>query len=1667
MQSLVDLNQYALDNVIEVTDMRHSRVIFDRPWRDQWSTWKAGLNKFKIEAEALEIVNYDLADVRCKIVLMGTNAPAVTLWTANPTVGSGIMKIEIPGGVEYRRQNLSGFSLASDLNRLLEFQVELPADYATYGNYFFRVEVSWHSTQSGERYAIESDVYDPRFYPVADFFTTANMTPGYVRRRASPVEMTAHTSMLVIPQWAKYTSVEATAQFECSAYASGDIAPFVSVFALQAAGVSGQEEFPKITAAVVPKFTSTGASGQAEFPKITAAVVPEFTPVLNRARTASPSILSTAVVVAEVERMYNTAVAPSGFAYTEDAQAGIQQAMQDAEFAITAWRPEEEFELTIDSLTNSDINTYPTHQRQPNSTGLGVEASYQGCAANPFDNRIVAVGAGGVIKFSDDLGATFTAATVNGTAPGTLLEVRYNTHLKHWITIDSAGRVYLSTDGATWDYTTTAPTGSAVDIAYKPGYGYVITRGSGRNFAYSADGTAWSTIPGTSNGNSIAYSETRDTWVAAVTDGVMYSTDAVNWTLITLAAGVSMNGVVWTGSEFVVVGSSSVVYRSPDGIEWTTTDAPPGTKWRRVAHHAGGNILMAVAGALFTGNRVMISLDRGLTWTQLSETLAVANVCSTRDGFFVASTTGGSRGFRWHFNVPRLMPSAIRVSGTPAEIETALAGFSFVGAVDQASALTVRVKLTHALTNNAVYFDEFVPVAGTALVNATFPNLQSANYTEDSIVNVGQLLLNNGFAITDTAVDNAYEIQLGCTPIGYGAASDFNSLVTKSIAGTGTATGAQRVFEPTPESSAGSEDLLAFLNEPDFTTLKTSADRGQTWVTRTMPVDTQASPAQRGIFYSTEFNQWYLSDYNFDTNAFQIYQTSDFDTWTAVGSIPGNINTSNPSRGLRFISTAAGDLFFVLVSDLYNNATRIAGMNAFATVNGQIWGSCFHPIVGMFYLTYDRQSVIGHSGHPTAPAQTKEHIVFGDGNYFYAYPIALVPNTVSGTRTQYAVRRSLTSSNGDTVTRNGVVYYISLAHIYAVMAGPHGINLVASYSLVNQDNSNAGTHWGVLHSPSIHLAAITEATGIDYTLFLPPSWTRVPAVMSSDTGVGYISVRRATATLPNTFLSTFATVDGKTWVDTFTYYPLSQGTVFLTAAGNSAALIGPSETQNFKFRPIVGESGEFSTAVITGTDIANLHAQLSAVTWQGSIDSYENQLLSIQAKSTRSGHDYGTGVMRLMGQAGSNHTGPTSTSYTQSLPFTTNGFGLNITDSRAGNEYFYQIEPLAASWVNAASELQFGLQFTLDTSMAYYHGAYHAGRDLYVALRQHDAVSTTARISYTLDRGQTWLNSTWTAASIHDAYISSVIITDTSVIAVTSAGRVYETTDFVTWTLRSQITNGSTSLGYYQGTAAVMDGVFYVGTSQGLVSSTDLVNWTLTTFNGIPIWSISVDGSRLAACGHKGPGDGSGNGVLAVYSNGQWTVNYPSTQYIYTVCVDGDRVYASFGQSNNTPPPTPVMVFKNNTWSVPSGFDAAQLVPNRRVNRIVKHPVTNVILMSQAAYSDSVTGIAYSSLADRSAWSVATKAVKTNMGFAPLGNDFAYFVLNGSTPAGGLMQSLPVATTTLNGQTGTYYITGSKSIVSNPVSINFTSASHTFRVSIGSTVSGRTYYSGVITINKA
>lgn len=1611
MQSLSDLNYWSRVS-LELEDSRHSGIRLDRALQNVSFTANApGNYTIVVPAVMTDLINYGLANVRYAFEF----APGMQYSeTPNPSkfyvfwgtgaVSENVGFVDYPGGLA-----LAGFREPGEWNAVKSFFLYVPPNFQTLDTWYVRVKLIWYDSAYQADRMFVFDAFDPRYYPLARLGAGADMISNGVYGRSLNATFPSDFGIFAAPIWAQFAE-----------------AGLVSDFGLASSAIAG------VIGISEDLFVNTTS---------------EATPNRNRGLSSYPAAVFAST--AEFERMYNTAVAPSRFAYTEDAQADIQQAIQDSEFAITAWRPEEEFELTIDSLTNSDINTYPTHQRQPDSTGLGVEAAYQGCATNPFDNRIVAVGAG-VIKFSDDLGATFTAATVNGTAPGTLLEVKYNAHLKHWITIDTAGLVYLSTDGATWDYTSTAPSTPAVDIAYKPGYGYVITRGGGRNFAYSVDGTAWSTIPGTSNGNSIAYSETRDTWVAAVTDGVMYSTDAVNWTLITLAAGVSMNGVVWTGSEFVVVGSSSVVYRSPDGIEWTAFDAPPNTKWRRIAHHAGGNILMAVAAAMFSGNRVMISLDRGVTWTQLSETLAVVNVCATRDGFFVASTTGVSRGFRWHFNVPRLMPSAIRVSGTPAEIETALAVFSLEGAVDHATALTVNVKLTHVLTDKAVYFDEVVPATGTALANATFPNLQSANYTEDSVVNVGQLLLNNGFAITDTAADNAYEIQIGCTPIGYGAAADFNSLVT--VSDTNITNYAVPVADPTHESAAGSADLIAYLNEPYFNTLKTSADRGQTWVTRTMPVDTQTAHTRRGIFYSTKFNQWYLSDYDHDTNAFQIYQTTDFDTWTAVGSIPADTVAPYPNRTLRFISTAAGDLFFVLTSELYDITTRTTGMNAFATVDGLVWGGCFHPIDGLIYKSYGTTQVITHGGRVTAPALTKEHIVFGAWNRLYAYPIALVPNTVSGTRTMYDSRRTLSGPWTDTFTRNGVEYYISLSHIYAVMAGPHGINLVALYRWQNQNNTISGDLAGVLHSPSIHLTDLTEATGIDYALYLPSSWNRVPAVMSPDTGVGYIGFGTGT---PGTVV-TFATVDGKTWFRPDQAMP-STGTYFLTAAGNSVALIAAGTTRYFKFTPIVGESGGFSTSVITGTDIANLHAQLSAVTWQGSIDSYENQLLSIQAKSTYSGHNYGTGAMRLMGQAGSNCTGPSSTSYTRTLPFTTNGFGLNITDTRAGNVYFYKIEPLTASGAFAASGLQFGLQFTLDTTPAYYDGVYHPGRDLFVVRRQHDFVSTTAMISYTLDRGQTWVNSTWTAANAFDAAINSVIITDTSVIAVTAEGRVYETTDFATWTLRSQITNGGVN-----SAAAVMNGVFYVGTTSGIVSSTNLVNWTLTTFNGRPISSISVDGNRLAACGHSG-----GGSVLAVYNNGQWTVNYPSAQYIHTVCVDGDRVYASFGQTATSPGPTPVMVFENNTWSVPTGFNAAQLVPNRRVNRIAKHPITNVILMSQAAQTDSVIGIAYASLADRSVWSIATKAVSTNFGFMPLGNDFAYFVTSGSTSTGGLMQSLPVVAPTFNGQTGTYYDYGNRNIVSSPVSIDFTSAAHTFRVSVGSTVSGRTYYSGIITINRA
>jgi len=143
--------------------------------------------------------------------------------------------------------------------------------------------------------------------------------------------------------------------------------------------------------------------------------------------------------------------------------------------------------------------------------------------------------------------------------------------------------IMTSPDGITWTFQAgISPAGTQIDIAWD-GTQYVVVGRYGK-IQTSPDGFIWTQqSKGTAN-ELRAVSSNGSILVAAGVWGDFYnngeivtSTDGVTWDL---QVGGIINGfsdIVWTGSQFVVVGGdfpfASGIHTSPDGINWSTQAA--------------------------------------------------------------------------------------------------------------------------------------------------------------------------------------------------------------------------------------------------------------------------------------------------------------------------------------------------------------------------------------------------------------------------------------------------------------------------------------------------------------------------------------------------------------------------------------------------------------------------------------------------------------------------------------------------------------------------------------------------------------------------------------------------------------------------------------------------------------------------------------------------------------------------------------------------------------------------------------------------------------------------------------------------------------------------------------------------------------------------------------
>ncbi|PWK13487.1 cadherin-like beta sandwich domain-containing protein [Tumebacillus permanentifrigoris] len=190
--------------------------------------------------------------------------------------------------------------------------------------------------------------------------------------------------------------------------------------------------------------------------------------------------------------------------------------------------------------------------------------------------------------------------------------------------------VELAGAAGTWTTKTTGVTNDINGVAY--GNGLWIAAGSASELSKSADGGSTWTKQAVVGGTSFyAVVYTGSQWVLVGESGAIFtSTDGTNWTSRSSTTSNTLWGVTSGGGKIVAVGANGTVVTSVDGVTWTSTSLGSSTLY--AVKYAGGMFLTSGgAGKLFTS-------ANGTSWTnQATGTANDLNGIAFANGLYVVA----------------------------------------------------------------------------------------------------------------------------------------------------------------------------------------------------------------------------------------------------------------------------------------------------------------------------------------------------------------------------------------------------------------------------------------------------------------------------------------------------------------------------------------------------------------------------------------------------------------------------------------------------------------------------------------------------------------------------------------------------------------------------------------------------------------------------------------------------------------------------------------------------------------------------------------------------------------------------------------------------------------------------------------------------------------------
>lgn len=247
-------------------------------------------------------------------------------------------------------------------------------------------------------------------------------------------------------------------------------------------------------------------------------------------------------------------------------------------------------------LTSTDYTSWTSYSSGTSSNLLGV--------ANDGNGRFGAIGQEGTFVAAPD-GINWAAEPMAGSTDlNGLIYANGN-----FLAVGNSGAIQA---GVAWLPRNSGTTSSFVAGSYGNGT-YVVL--GGQTLVASADGINWSV--GYANGSANLSGITFGTNLFVAVGGrgtgmVLTSSNGFNWVSQNLGVTNSLSVVAYGDGVFVAMGSAGVVFRSPDGVNWTYSyPSLPFSSYPSITSIVFGNNLFAA----MAGNQTVATSPDGLTWT--------------------------------------------------------------------------------------------------------------------------------------------------------------------------------------------------------------------------------------------------------------------------------------------------------------------------------------------------------------------------------------------------------------------------------------------------------------------------------------------------------------------------------------------------------------------------------------------------------------------------------------------------------------------------------------------------------------------------------------------------------------------------------------------------------------------------------------------------------------------------------------------------------------------------------------------------------------------------------------------------------------------------------------------------------------------------------------------